>query len=438
MSGLPLDTWRQLVGYHPFHFWQQSSQHVPLPPGGCNQLVFEYPYQAAGRVSRHDIRRAIASAEGKLLDYLHFRVGDSYVEKEVLFPRPHDRRMSYARPADSSGRWLAVEAGEGFLRETGREALTLIDSPAVTYQDSTGDNIKDQFSLTADVSALGITDPEQIAVFFVAADRAGAPPGQAWEIRPVQVSISGGIATITGPAWLLVKPITYQRLDDYSLTPGYDADDPQPTGLFAASLDVYWRRTDSDGASQDTAAAVLIWESYPPPWANWGLDMACCSALTYDTNRLDPAGLAYVVARAQIRDKRRGTIYVGEATLSQAGEWVGRNWSGCRQPDRVIVRYRAGATVAETESGLKYGSDWTNTLFAFACAELEGCFCEENRSNQVLTHWQQDLAKIPNASDREFYRMSDENLNNPFGTRRGHIYAWKQVKHMRLGQGVLA
>lgn len=437
-SQWPLDAWRQMVGYHPFHFWQQSSQYVPLPSGGCNQLVHEYPYQQASRVSRHDVRRAIASAEGRLFDYLNFRVGDVYLEKEILFPRPHDRRMRYGRPMNSSGRWLAVDVGEGYIRECGILALTHIDSPGITYQDSTGDSIKDQFVATVDVSALGVSNPEEIAIYFTAGDRNNDAIADSWRIRPVQVSISGGVATITGPAWLLVKPTTYLRLDSYSLSPGYAAADPSPSSLFAASIDVYWRRTDGNGQSQATATAVLIWESEPPPFASTGLDLACCPGLSYDTSEYDPAGLAYAVARAQVRDKRRGTIYMGEATLDTNNQWIRRNWSGCRQPDRVLLRYRAGATILEADNSLPHGSNWTNTLFALSCAELEGCFCEESRSNQILAHWQQDLAKIPNASDREFYRMSDADLNNPFGTRRGHIYAWQQVKNKRLAQPVLA
>ena len=37
----------------------------------------------------------------------------------------------------------------------------------------------------------------------------GAPVGDRWRIEPIQVSLSGTTLTITGRAWLIVRPVLY-------------------------------------------------------------------------------------------------------------------------------------------------------------------------------------------------------------------------------------
>jgi hypothetical protein len=41
------------------------------------------------------------------------------------------------------------------------------------------------------------------------------------------------------------------------------------------------------------------------------------------------------------------------------------------------------------------------------------------------------------AGENEFVKFLDKQLNNPFGTQRGAIYAWQRVKKQAIGQGVL-
>lgn len=423
---MPLELWRELVGYNPFHFWGIAGTAVPIT-SQCNGALREYAWQGADAVSRSDIRRAIRSAEGRLFELLRFRVGPRYITKEVRYPRPADARMQYARPVGADGRYLAAATGEGYIREMGIEALTIIDSPTVIYTDEDGDGVIDQFAVAV---ATAVTDPEEIAVYFNLADRRDQAVSERWRIEPVWINIAGGIATITGPAWLLVKPIRYEGVSVTNITPPTA---PVDTAVYAEFLDVYWRRTDAEGQSPATAAAVLVWEADPPSWA-WPMTADCCQALNFDPGRRDPASLAYAVARANIRDRRAGLVYAGEATLNEDGDWVGRNWSGCRQPDRAILRYRAGARPFEVEEATR-GANWQDILFRLSIAELEGCFCTDHRANQILAEWQVDMAvSVPK---QQSIAISQEQLNSPLGTRRGAIYAWNQIKHLRLARGKL-
>lgn len=423
---MPLELWREIVGYNPFHFWGIAGTAVPIT-SQCNGALREYAWQGADAVSRSDIRRAIASAEGRLFELLRFRVGARYVAREIRHPRPADARLRYIRPVGADGRYLAVATGEGYIREMGIEALTIIDRPTVIYTDEDGDGVIDQFAVAV---ATAVTDPEQLAVYFGVTDRRGQAVSDRWRIEPVYIHVAGGVATITGPAWLLVKPIRYEGVAATSITPPAA---PVDTAVYAEYLDVYWRRTDGEGQSPETAAAVLVWEADPPPWA-WPMTADCCQALNFDPGRRDPASLAYAVARASIRDRRGGLVYAGEATLNDDGDWVGRGWSGCRQPDRVILRYLAGARPFEVEEVTR-GANWRDILFRLSIAELEGCFCTDHRANQILAEWQVDLAvSVPK---QQTIAISNEQLNSPLGTRRGAVYAWNQIKHLRLARGKL-
>lgn len=426
---LPLDEFRRLVGYNPYHFWNQESNKVPVT-STCNTRLMEYAWQSADAVSRVQIRDAIAQAKARLFEYLNYRIGSRYVEKEFRYPRPADVRMQYVRPADAQGRWLSVNVKEGYIREMGAEALTVIDEPTVSYSDANGDGLTDTFTVTVTTT---VTDVDQIAVYFNSTDRGGENVGDAWRIEPVKVSISGGTATITGPSWILVRPIIFERVTQNAIDPDNTGN---PPNLFAQTLEVYWRRTDSSGQAIATAAAVFVWESDPPLWA-WPCNTtACCRQLNYDPNETDPAALAYAVARANIRDARTGEIYAGEAVLNSSGQWDRVNWSGCKQPDRIILRYLAGADEREISNRIYSGGNWRQILARLAMAELPGCFCADSRSNQVLSHWQFDLARVAGANDEQ-YGTTGEILNNPLGTRRGAVYAWRQIRSLRLTRGIL-
>jgi len=431
---LPLENWRQKVGYNPFHFWGIAGPDVPIT-SQCNGALREYAWQSADAVSRADIRRAVQSAEGRLFELLRFRVGPQYVTKEITYPRPADARMQYARPVGADGRFLSVSVDDGYIQEMGVEALTLIDTPNVTYSDEDGDGVLDQFEVQVNTA---VTDPAELAVFFNATDRFDRPIGGAddsrWRIEPTHIEIAGGVATITGPAWLLVKPILYEGVSVGNIAPPTN---PIDTAIYAQTMDVYRQTTDDNGQSTATAAAVLVWENDPPPWA-WPFGdnfLACCNDLNYSPSQYDPAALAYTIARAQIRNGRSGEVYIGEATLDTGGEWVARNWSGCRQPDRVILRYLAGAHLLEVNEQLPRSGNWSDILFRLSIAELEGCFCTDHRANQILYQWQVDMAvSVPK---QQTIRISESDLRNPLGTRRGAVYAWNQIKHLRLARGIL-
>jgi hypothetical protein len=66
-----------------------------------------------------------------------------------------------------------------------------------------------------------------------------------------------------------------------------------------------------------------------------------------------------------------------------------------------------------------------------AAAELARPICACDVANRELYRWQFDLARTSGANDEGYGAVSATDLDNPFGTRRGHVYAWRFVKESR-------
>jgi len=71
-----------------------------------------------------------------------------------------------------------------------------------------------------------------------------------------------------------------------------------------------------------------------------------------------------------------------------------------------------------------------------AAAELSRPVCGCDAANRELYHWQFDLSQT--ARGDELFGISPENLNNPLGTRRGHVQAWKFIMDQQQLTGILA
>lgn len=404
---LPLETWRQIFSLHPYHFWQQASGAVPVT-STCNSITREYAWQNADAVGRSEIRAAIASAEKRLREYLRYRVGSDYVVETLAHP---------VYPAIASdGRWLTVRAPEGYVHALGVETWTHLGDAAVTYSDQNGDGIVDWFEATAPTE---VDDEHEVEAFFTLADRMNNGLEERYRLAPLIVASGGGSTTVSGPSWLAVRPIQYEGV-------GRSEIDPAATtaleGMFAQDVAIYRHHVDATGTTYDDAQATLIWESNPAP--GW----ACCN----DAGS-DPAGQAYAVARAQVRDSRLGLIAIGAGSYdATTGVWTAGSWGTCYPPDRIILRYKAGI-----EWETVHGGAWEEIVARLAAAELNRPVCACDTANHELFRWQFDLARAAGANDEQ-YRIGESALNCPFGTRAGAVYAWNQVKNLRLTRGLAA
>lgn len=421
---LTVEEFRRILGYNPFHFWGMTNATVPVT-SACNGVVKQHAWQSEDAAGRDNILEAIRVAEDRIREHLGFYPGPRYIEDTLNWPKYLDQNLWRFSNSDPSGRFIGTKLDDRYVQEIGTEQLTLVGNAAVTSTDADSDGLKDTFQISI---ATTETDPTHIAVYFTAADRLdGEGVGDAWRIRPVRVSIAAGVATITGRYWLIVKPIKYEGV-------GYGNDlDPATSANFASTLDVYQRATYTGGTTVDTAQAVLLWES--SPCHSWFCLCSACSGVAYTpaSSDYDPAAVGMAIARVGIRDSVNGLVVPALSVLnSSTGIWSAISWNSYREPDRVKIRYLAGYPPAANG---EVNHTFQTVVARLAAAELGRRIAACDEASQELYHWQFDLARSGGAND-ESYQVSPEDLANPLGTRRGHVYAWKQLKHLRVLDGV--
>lgn len=421
---LPLDTFREQLGLHPYHFWGLAdSRYTPIN-AKCSGLVTEYDWQNTDAAGRESVRRAIADATNKLHTYCGFYPEPTYVETEALpWPRFNDVSQVRYMDLDSTGRRVAMSAPDGYIQACGIEQLTLLGTQTVTLTTfATG---QPYYTFTLQQAVASGQDANEIAVYFQASDRLNnEPASERYRIEPIDVQISGTVATITGRAWLLVPPASY--LGFSALTPL----DPTLTNTFVTALEVYTRTTNGNGTSVDTCQATLIYETNDCG-ACWG--RCCCGSS--GTTSSDPGTSGEVIARANIRDSRVGLITPAAAIYDPTSQTWSSQWccsdSYC-DPDRVRLRYLAGVPL----DGNRMSAKWQSIVTKLAAAELKRRIVACREANERLHDLQLDMALESTQTER--YRRTDQQMNNPFGTRLGHIQAWLEAKDTILRRGHLA
>ena len=428
---LPLDTWREIIGLPPWAFWGFADSGpgaiVPIL-NKCGTLLYEYDWQGSDAAGRQSIRDSIQTAEWKMLDYLGYRPMPEYVSDAIVdWPRYYETDLVRGRDFDATGRRVAVSAPEGYVQAMGIEQLTLIGTVTtgvgggLVYSALFNSSLQDTFTITI---ATTVTDPTQLAVYFSSADRFDdTAVGERWRIEPINVSISGGTATITGRKWLCAKPILYQN-------PVQNAGplDPQTASNFVTSLDVYQRTTNENGNSITTCQATLVYETNDCG-ACWGVG-CCCNT---GTTTSDPGTVGEVIARAGIRHKEYGLITPAAAIYnSAAGTWSSQWCCGASycDPDRVKLRYLAGYPL----EGRQMARRFRDPVAWLATAELKRRICACRDTNERLWQLQQDMTL--ESTETERYAVAPADLSNPFGTRRGHIAAWRAVVDVIQRRGI--
>ncbi len=422
---LPLYTFYEMMGFHPWHAFGIAGTGDLAVNTGCDTLVRRYEWQNSDAAGALSVMQAIEDAEKKLTQYLGYSPAPHYTTETRAWPVSDG-------PWGSDGRWLDMQLNEEEIRAIGVETFTAISASAVvTYSDTDGDTIDDTFTVSA---ATSITDVSQIAVYFSAGDRfngwgSSTAIGARWRVLPVQVTISAGTVTVKGPKQLCVKPLKYEGVVNI----GANGLDPATAANFVTTLDIYQRYTATDGNTISTSQGVITWETRPSHgW--WCCCDGCSTTTSFGSSPYDPAATANAVARVGVRDMRHGLLTPAEAAYdSTTLTWSALDWSVCAEPDRVSLRYLAGWPLG---SDGQMQEPFRTIVARLAAAELSRPVCGCDAANRELYHWQFDISQT--ARGDELFGISQENLNNPLGTRRGHIQAWKFIMDQQQLTGILA
>src|SRR3972149_12198700 len=206
-----LENFRRILSYSPWHFWGLANSANGPVTSACNDIVYEYNWQNTDAVGREAIREALETAEARLREHLGYPIAPQYVEETIPWARFYDKTMVRRINFDPTGKWISIKVPDGYVQAVGVETLTLVGNATLTFNDTDGDGLKEDWGLTI---APTEDEPDKIAVYFVAADRLDSDPvGARWRVEPVKVSIAGGTATVRGKRWQGAQPLGYEGVD---------------------------------------------------------------------------------------------------------------------------------------------------------------------------------------------------------------------------------
>lgn len=415
---LSLFRYAKILGLSPLHFAGASTPSldpIVFPADGCDSFWPRYSWQDSDQVSWQDLAQQIASAEHDIAQFLGYPVGPEWVVEEVHpWPR-HFRRENFGTGLDHRMKSLSIKASNGMVSAVGQRAVSLVGTATVvggslTYQDLDGDGFAEVARIQLSTS---LTDARECKVYFY---NQSANPD--WEVRTIlSRSISGGVLTIVVPSWELIDP---ELQAVYPTSDGQSIIDASTTAVNVTSVDVYREYLDTT-----TYAAQFLWSPMLTPTFGSGL----LGGLPGSTGETVGA-LTTQTGTATVIDPRLGFVAPVPSTYSESTGWTLTDWTVRRDPDQVKLWYRAGLFSQNylrgyTEDPL---SDSLARAIAYmATARLSRSLCSCGNAKGLADSLQEDFA----VSDRNRSRyISFEQMNNPFGTRRGEVLAWQEVSKM--------
>lgn len=393
---LPLDSWAAILGISP---WEFNGMTYPAPKSTQCKSIFQQFQWQQDHLSREEVAQAIADAEQMLADELLYWPAPKYfVDRVVDYPRPA-RRDVYGFGGTPRGEpksiqlpWHQVISGGMF----NRTLIGTIITADIVASDKDSDGVKETFTATITDAAIGtITDANELALYFVSADRHGEGISETWRVRPVRVSISGNTATFIGHRTLLVKPAPEFGVSPSDLDASVDAN-------FVTSLECY--RAFTNTASTDDAPYQGV--------AMWNNDPGCSQGCTFSIKAL---------CLGQFQNEQ-GRV---TASFGSACDWP----FPTREPDRLQVNFYAGLALENGQMQREMAK-----CVAYLSTSLlanEKCGCEQ--SNRILAYWRSRVIKF---QDNSASATAYANSTNPFPATNGGAWAWSRVKNWKNVEAV--
>jgi len=389
-TGLPIDTWAAILGIDP---WSFNNCRYPGPKSAqCSDVLYQFPYQA-DHLAREEVAEAIADAELMLSQELLFWPYPRYIVGEVQpYPRPHQRDL-YGFAGTSRGEWKTIQLNQKKIISGGVFNRTAIAGvPVITKLDEDGDGVFETFqAVVTDVAIGSITDPYELALYFVAANRHGEALDETWRVRPLTISISGNVATFRGSRPLLINP----EIEFGVVVSQLDATDDTN---YVTALECWRVFTD------DTATAALPYQGV----AEWKTIPGCTQDCTFEIKELCLGE----------HNNDQGRVF---ASFGSASAWPFHD----REPDRVNVNYVAGLPLIDGRIPNEMARIITYLSVSLLANEKCGC----DRSNRILAKWRAPILRFEDNNDAGAQAFAGN--RTPFPMTVGGNYAWQRVKRMR-------
>jgi hypothetical protein len=116
---------------------------------------------------------------------------------------------------------------------------------------------------------------------------------------------------------------------------------------------------------------------------------------------------------------------------TDSGQWVEQTWVDCRAADQVKFWYYAGDISKEYLAGRTTDPldiYWAEAITWMAVARLPRALCSCGTTEKEVAMYRRDLRITE--PDGLGAVLSESDLDNPFGTRRGEVRAWKRVSRL--------
>jgi len=412
VTKLPLDRWAKLLGLNPLHF--NGIYDPGHPMDSCEQPWMQWEWQDSDRVSREEVARAIHEAEEDIEKALGYRLLPTWETDEWQATiRPFRADLFNLNISDVRGMAQVIESDWGYIVSGGIRAKTLIDDAvAIVYSDTDGDGYTETATIIVAVTAG--TSPSELHVYLP-----GFSGNDEYEVRPLtSVSVVGAVATIVFRREQVVRPELYDDL----MPPSTDSHQRGVDGLvdanFETTVDVY--RVYNDPQTQ----VSFLWEPFN---SNCDCGSSGCVHCAYSTQT------GCLIVRGNPRQGLLG--YFPGSWNATTQVFDAETWAVSRQPDIVRLYYYAGWR----DKNLSYPTiqmdrHWERVVAYYAASKLERGVCECSNVHEFVSRWQRDLAI---AGKEESLRVPDSMLDNPFGTARGAVYAWRRVVDNAIGKVVM-
>lgn len=391
---LPLDSWAAILGISP---WEFNGFVFPAAKSAqCRDVFHKFQWQT-DHLSISEVADAIADAEQMIANELLYWPAPYYVVDEVIqYPRNRNRQ-AWGFAGDIRGEWKTFSVNwhkvikGGVINRTLIGTITLAGG-GITLSDLDGDGIQETFTATITDAAVGlITDANELGLYFVAANRHGEDVGEVWRVRPVDVSISGNVATFQGHRTLLANPSKA-----YAVAPA----DMVATDAanYITSLDCYRTFTDDTATEALPYQGVAIWKDNPDC-----ADQDCTFSI-------------YPLCLGQHQNEQ-GQIF---ASYGSACDWP----FPTREADRLQINYVSGVPLVNGKMEKIFAQ-----MVAYLSVSLlanERCGCD--RTNRILAKLRAPILKFQDrAADAESYVEAANTFPSTFGGQ----WAWARIRQNR-------
>lgn len=387
-----LETFRRNVGVDPWTFWGWDSDKLHTKGKGACYSVVRQSSNSVGcesnTLGRENILDALRLAEQTYRDYIGTVVPEWHTKQIDGFKWHHPRHLHGHNKVVLPHRNIVAVGKEV------RTTLATVDRGTAGYAlQSLHGAVIDTFVLTVTGLASTVTTG-QIKLYIAKPERTIDDDSyRRWEIPFDSAEINAGTLTIKGKSYLLAKPELYEWQAPFSSPQSFYSDyslDPDYLDNYVSQLEVVQVTVDNclGSTAQHRNRCGCPTCTQGNPTCTYCTDIAFC-----------------------LDDVKAGIV----SPIWNTGALCHGH------PDKFCVTY-------QTE-GLSCDRDWSRDISILAIANMQSGIC---RCSYVsVERWYEDLAKA------EKHKSTAAMLDNPIGTRAGHVYAWNVIKQFK-NRGVLA